>query len=81
MLSPMAMQIVCTPMHLLALNMYNERGVTYGQRVKTVWSTTPSSTFIRMFRFLGAYGIGGLGNKFFIAKARKWTEKTYCQEK
>lgn len=29
LVSPMAMQLVCTPLHLLALNMYNEQGVSW----------------------------------------------------
>ena len=76
----MGMQILCTPMHLLALNMYNMQGITPGARVAAVWQTLPSSTFIRMFRFLGAYGIGGIGNKFLLAKGREWSERKYCTE-
>ena len=77
LISPMGMQLICTPLHLLALNMYNEQGVTAAQRAKSVWATTPQSTFIRMFRFLAAYGIGGIGNKWLIANGRAWAEKKY----
>lgn len=70
LISPMGMQLVCTPLHLLALNMYNEQGVSAATRVASVWKTLPATTFIRMFRFLGAYGIGGIGNKYLIATFR-----------
>jgi hypothetical protein len=30
-----------------------------------------------MFRFLAAYGIGGIGNKWLIANGRAWAEKKY----
>jgi len=75
----MGMQFICTPLHLLALNMYNEQGVTPAQRVASVWKTLPSSTFIRMFRFLGAYGIGGIGNKYLIKEGRDWAEHKYSK--
>ena len=77
LVSPMGMQLICTPLHLLALNMYNEPGVSAAQRASSVWATTPSSTFIRMFRFLAAYGIGGIGNKWLIARGREWAENKY----
>lgn len=57
--------------------MYNEQGVTAAQRAASVGKTVVSSTFIRMFRFLGAYGIGGIGNKYFIKHGRQWAENKY----
>jgi hypothetical protein len=52
------------------LNMYNEQGVSAATRVASVWKTLPATTLIRMFRFLGAYGIGGIGNKYLISTLR-----------
>lgn len=77
LVSPMGMQLVCTPLHLLALNMYNEQGVTPQQRMASVWKTCPQATLIRMFRFLGAYGIGGITNKTLLLKGRQYSTK-YC---
>jgi len=79
LITPMGMQFICTPLHLLALNMYNQQGVSPGARAAAVWKTCPSSTFIRMFRFLGAYGIGGIGNKSLIAYGREWADNKYCK--
>ncbi len=64
--TPAALQLVCTPLHLIALNMYNEKGVTAAQRLATVKKTLLSSTLIRMLRFSMAYGIGVISNKFFV---------------
>lgn len=75
--SPAALQIVCTPLHLLALNMYNEQGVTAAHRLATVKKTLLSSTLIRMFRFSVAYGIGLIGNKYFVRRGREWAENKY----
>jgi hypothetical protein len=60
--------------------MYNVPTATLAERAAQVWKTTPSSTFIRMFRFLAAYGIGGVGNKFLIAQGRAWSENKFYSE-
>merc|ERR1712187_975634 len=41
LVSPMGMQLICTPLHLLALNMYNEPVGTLRQRATGVWRTCP----------------------------------------
>ena len=78
MLSPIGMQIVLTPLHLLALNLYNQPGATPGERAKAVGSVLPGSTVARMGRFGCAYGIGGLLNTSLTKRARDWAEATYC---
>ena len=54
------MQIVCTPLHLLALDTYNTPTASLSERTANVGRLLPDSTGIRMFRFLCAYGIGGV---------------------
>jgi len=73
LISPMGMQLICTPVHLLALDMYNVKHASVSQRLVNVWETAPQATLIRMFRFLGAYGLGGLTNKYMIQKGKDWT--------
>lgn len=77
--TPMAMQLVCTPLHLVALNFYNTPVATVGERISQVWATCPQSTFTRMIRQLCAYGVGGVGNKSLIAYGRAWSENKYCR--
>lgn len=76
--TPMGMQLICTPMHLLALNMYNTPSATLTQRAQEVWATCPQSTFVRMLRFCCAYGFGGLLNKDLTARGRAYNESKYA---
>ena len=55
--APPLMQLVCTPLHLLALNMYNDPEATAKERATTVARLFASSVYVRMFRFFCAYGI------------------------
>jgi hypothetical protein len=77
-LSPCGMQIACTPLHLLALNYYNMPTATPMERLKDVGGIFPQATFSRMFRFCAAYGMGGLTNKYLLAKGRDYVEQKYC---
>ena len=43
LVSPVAMQVVCSPLHLMALNFYNVRVATAGERLSGVWRTLPGS--------------------------------------
>merc|ERR1712217_500639 len=58
--TPCAMQVVITPIHLLGLNLYNSPSATTAERFRSVASTYPEATGVRMLRFLWAYGVGGL---------------------
>jgi len=78
LITPMAMQTICTPVHLLALNMYNVPVATWNERAAAVRKTCPESTGVRMFRFMCAYGIGGILNKELSQRARSWTVDRYC---
>ena len=55
--APPLMQLVCTPLHLLALNMYNAPEANAKERASTVARLFASSVYVRMFRFFCAYGI------------------------
>ncbi|KAF2684527.1 hypothetical protein K458DRAFT_338676 [Lentithecium fluviatile CBS 122367] len=63
--TPAAVQIVSTPLHLLGLDLYNRQGVhILGQdgragRVVRDWA---KSSFARMGRIIPAFGIGGVVN-------------------
>lgn len=79
--TPMGMQLICTPLHLLALNMYNTPTASLTQRAQEVWATCPQSTFVRMLRFCCAYGFGGLLNKDLTARGRAYNENKYISKK
>lgn len=75
--TPCGMQIMITPIHLLGLNLYNTPTATVAERFRAVRSTYPEATGVRMFRFLWAYGVGGLVNKELTQRARDWTVERY----
>merc|ERR1712087_711412 len=75
--TPCAMQLVITPIHLLGLNLYNLPSATTAERFRSVASTYPEATGVRMLRFLWAYGVGGLVNKDLTQRARDWTVQRY----
>jgi hypothetical protein len=77
--TPCVMQVVITPIHLLALNMYNVEKATASERLKAVAKNYPEATGVRMFRFFWAYGVGGLVNKSLNQRARQWTVEHYCE--
>lgn len=76
-ISPMGMQIFCTPLHLAALNVYNMPTAAVAERVSDVAKAAPQATLARMFRFCAAYGLGGLMNKFLLKEGHGYLEKKY----
>jgi len=75
--TPCCMQTVITPIHLFGLNLYNQPVATANERARAVMKTYPEATGVRMFRFLWAYGVGGLVNKELNQRARDWTVGRY----
>jgi len=78
--TPCGMQIIITPIHLLGLNLYNQPTATAAERFRAVCSTYPEATGVRMFRFLWAYGVGGIVNRELTVLARRWTVEQYFTE-
>eukprot|EP01045_Picozoa_sp_COSAG04_P005847 COSAG04_NODE_277_length_18399_cov_3.036066_14_plen_311_part_00 len=78
--SPPLMQVVCTPLHLLALDMYNVPKATIGERFANIGRLLPSSIGVRMFRFFCAYGVGGNMNMWLTQSHRQWSAGHYAPE-
>lgn len=55
-------QLVGTPIHLMALDLYNRPGVSFSERVKHIKGIFTNSLVLRMMRFLPAFGFGGIIN-------------------
>merc|ERR1711933_419047 len=66
--------------HLFGLNLYNQPVATANERARAVMKTYPEATGVRMFRFLWAYGVGGLVNKELNQRARDWTVGQYASQ-
>jgi len=77
LLSPIGMQCILTPIHLLALNVYNMPGVAASERATAILTVLPGSTAARMGRFGAAYGIGGLLNTTLTKQGREAVARHY----
>ena len=61
--TPAAMQLFSTPMHLLGLDLYNRQGTLgLAQRFARIQRDWLVSSFARMGRIVPAYGVGGVVN-------------------
>ena len=59
---------MCTPLHLLALDLYNRENLKFAERLKLLKVQISGAILMRMLRFLPAYGLGGIAN----IELRKW---------
>lgn len=59
---PAAINIVSSPIHFLALDLYNNPEASSGARVCTIAASYCGATSSRIIKGLAAYGIGGVGN-------------------
>ncbi|KAJ5263255.1 hypothetical protein N7478_010860 [Penicillium angulare] len=59
---PVLTQVVATPMHLLALDLYMRQDVKFADRLVQSQRYLPSSTVMRCFRIIPAFGFGCLAN-------------------
>lgn len=60
--SPVVIQLIGTPIHLLGLDLYNRKGLTMSERLAYLKGIYTHTAILRMLRFLPAYGIGGVVN-------------------
>ncbi|OWY96350.1 putative mitochondrial protein [Phytophthora megakarya] len=65
LICPAAVQFVSTPLHLLGLDLYNNKGRAMTQRVSFVQREYVKSVLARVGRIGPAFGIGGVGNAYF----------------
>jgi hypothetical protein len=63
LLTPVSMQILSTPLHLLGLNLYNREIATPQERMKFIGQEYVKTTLARMARIFPAFGVGGVINK------------------
>uniref|UniRef100_A0A0G4FHF6 Mitochondrial carrier protein n=1 Tax=Chromera velia CCMP2878 TaxID=1169474 RepID=A0A0G4FHF6_9ALVE len=63
MACPVGIQTISTPIHLVALDLFNRPAATAAQRVGFIGSTYFSMVSARMARIAPAFGIGGILNR------------------
>jgi hypothetical protein len=64
LVSPAAVQLFSTPIHLYALDLYNRPGVSRYMRFNLIKKEYFKSTFARVGRIGPAFGFGGVGNTY-----------------
>ena len=68
-LTPAAMQLFSTPIHLLGLDLYNRQGALgLAKRLARIQRDWLVSSFARMGRIIPAYGVGGVVNSNIRAR-------------
>lgn len=78
MASPVGAQVVCAPIHLLALNFYNMPSASAAERAAAVWALTPATTVAYAIRIAPAFGIGGVLNTALSGHGRDAIRAHYC---
>ena len=63
--SPILLQTVLLPIHLIGLDLYNVEKSSFADRLSRIFKVYPTALPLRFFRMGIAYGIGGVGNKSF----------------
>lgn len=64
LLCPAAVQFFSTPVHLLALDLYNRPGVLFSSRARLLGREYLKSSVARIGRIGPAFGFGGMGNTY-----------------
>lgn len=64
LVTPVAMQIISTPLHLLGLDLYNRPDAHPSDRKEFIKREYVKTALARMARIFPAYGIGGVVNKY-----------------
>jgi hypothetical protein len=59
---PAAMNLVTSPLHFLALSIYNNPKASAGQHAANVGATYVPATSVRILKGLAAFGLGGVSN-------------------
>lgn len=73
-LVPVLAQSILTPLHLLALDIYNRRGVDAISRAEKLGHLYFEAASLRMVRVMGAYGIAGISNTSLRKKFRHYID-------
>jgi hypothetical protein len=70
LIAPIAMQVVCAPVHLLALNYYNVPVASAAQRAAAVARTAPQTIVAYAVRMAPSFGVGIVMNSSLTRSGR-----------
>ncbi|EGF80729.1 hypothetical protein BATDEDRAFT_11154 [Batrachochytrium dendrobatidis JAM81] len=74
LVTPCAIQIASTPLHLYGMDLYNRPQATAVERRVFIRKEYVITTAARMARIFPAFGIGGVANKYLRSKGKTWLE-------
>lgn len=77
LVTPCAMQIFSSPLHLYGLDLYNNPVATRAERLAAIRKGYVSTSLARMARILPAFGIGGVVNTNVRAEGRAFLDKMF----
>ena len=72
LMTPCAVQLLSSPLHLLGMDLYNRTSATSAERLVFIRKEFVGTSLARMGRIFPAYGIGGVANKFLRALGNDW---------
>lgn len=81
LVTPVSMQILSTPLHLLGLDIYNRPEATGSERKSFIQQEYVKTTLARMARILPAFGIGGVVNKYIRKEGNAKLREAYPEPK
>ena len=76
--SPISLQVLCAPIHLLGLNFYNAPLATAAERASAVLRMAPQTTVAYAVRMAPAFGIGGVMNTTLTSSGRDVVRRHYA---
>jgi hypothetical protein len=80
LISPCAIQVLSSPLHLLGMDLYNNPNSTVTGRVQFIRKEYAATTLARMGRIFPAFGIGGVTNQWLRKHAKTMLTGYYKNE-
>ena len=77
LITPVSMQILSTPLHLLGLDIYNRESAVSKERVSFIQQEYVKTTLARMARIFPAFGVGGVVNKYVRKTGNNYLQSKY----
>jgi hypothetical protein len=78
LVTPVSMQILSTPLHLLGLDIYNRKEATTSERKTFIQKEYFKTMLARMARIFPAFGIGGVVNKYIRKEGNAKLQASYA---
>jgi len=76
LITPVSMQILSTPLHLLGLDIYNRgKNISIQERLTFIKKEYSKTLLARMSRIFPAFGIGGVINRYIRKEGKEFINR------